>query len=306
MFYMLHLGGVTYVIDMETHRQPQTAAYPYRLTGDFKITDNMMPLTSFETKLEGYVVAAVYEFTIACDAIVTGEIAAPATGGIAAPATGCILIKPVVTKPVTTSVKAARKNDLAAAKKNAEAHDSCEEFGDLFAQSDIGDDAPAVDTDHASLDDSGNTTGSAQSTDSDIEPATDASHRRRGKCVKAPAVPATGGQPTVTNQQVPATGGGARMFDNGFFHAVEQRHKRAHIRMYINISWIAPPPAGIGKTPTMSRSIAMSSVGDEAKAPMRTMVLLKAWMIWRVRQHPDWLVGNCSRQRLITEEADQL
>ena len=310
MFYMLHLGGVTYVIDMESHRQPQTAAYPYRLTGDFKITDNMMPLTSFETKLEGYVVAAVYEFTIACDAIVTGEIAAPATGGIAAPATGCILIKPVVTKPVTTSVKAARENDLAAAKKNAEAHDSCEEFGDLFAQSDIGDDAPAVDTDHASLDDSGNTTGSAQSTDSEIEPATDASHRRRGTCVKAPAVPATGGKPTVTNQKekVPSTGNGERMFDNGFFYAVarHQRGQAPHIRMYISLQWVVPPPKGIGKTPTFTRSIAMSKVGDTDKDPIRTMILLKAWMIWRVRQHPDWLTGNCSRQRLFTEEADQL
>ena len=231
--------------------------------------------------------------------------------GIAAPATGGILIKPVLAKTVTTTVKAAQKNYLAAtkaAKKNADAHDSCEEFGDLFAQSDIGDDAPAVDTEHTSLDDSGNTTGSAQSTESESEPATDASHRRRGKCVKAPAVPATGGQPTVTNQQMPATGGGARMFDNGFFHAVarHQRGQAPHIQMYINLSWLVPPPKGIGKTPTMTRSIAMSSVGDADKAPMRTMILLKAWMIWRVRRHPDWLASNCSRQRLFTEEADQL
>jgi hypothetical protein len=107
----------------------------------------------------------------------------------------------------------------------------------------------------------------------------------------------------VTNHKIAATGGGARLFDNGFFHAVEQH---PHIRMYIHKTWVVPPPAGIGKTPTMSKSITMSNVGDAEKAPMRTMILLKAWMLWRVRQHPEWLASNDSRQRLFAEEAHQL
>ena len=176
------------------------------------------------------------------------------------------------------------------------------------APSDIDDDAPAVDTDQASIAESGDTTGSAPSTDNDSEVAATSS-RKLPKLVpaiggKPQPMSAIGGKPTMRR---PAIGGGSRVFDNGIFHAVQQhREKLPHIHMYINATWIVDPPFGIGKTPTMSKSITMAHVGDTEQDPLCTMILLRAWMVWRVRQHPAWLASDCHRQRLFTEEVDQL
>ncbi len=82
---------------------------------------------------------------------------------------------------------------------------------------------------------------------------------------KPQPMPVIGGNPTVRK---PAIGGGLRVFDNGIFHAVQQLHKNApQIRMYINAPWLVNPPVGIGRTPTMSKSITMAHVGDTEDDP---------------------------------------
>jgi hypothetical protein len=217
----------------------------------------------------------------------------------------------VLAKVVTTSVKSAQKRDRDAEKaaKTPAAGGECGgeyggdgdgEFDNIFAQSDIEDDAPAVDTDHASLDESGNTTCSASSTGSDSDAAKNASRRRRTEGCQ----PQTAATPKMPKQVTP--GGIARSFDNGYFHIKGRKIDEPYLRMFIHQKWVVPPPYGIGEKPTMSKSITISSVGDADKDPMRTTILLKAWMLWRVGKHPGWLAINGSRQRLFTEEADQL
>ena len=56
----------------------------------------------------------------------------------------------------------------------------------------------------------------------------------------------------------------------------------------------------------MSKSITSSTVGGTIAEPSRSLLLLKAWMLSRVREHPGWLDCSDSRQRLFVEEADQL
>ena len=56
----------------------------------------------------------------------------------------------------------------------------------------------------------------------------------------------------------------------------------------------------------MSKAITPSNLGETIKLPTRSLIVLKAWMLWRARQHPAWLGNSGSRQRLFLEEADQL
>ena len=176
------------------------------------------------------------------------------------------------------------------------------------ANSDIDDPAAVVDTDHASIAESGDTTGSAASTDSETEVAATPS-RALPKPMpsiggKPQPMPAIGGKPTVRK---PAIGGGLRVFDNGYFHARQQfHHNTQQIRMYINEIWLGDPPAGIGRKPTMSKTLSMVQNGDTEDDPLRSTILARAWMVWRVRQHPEWVTSDCHRQRLFTEEADLL
>ena len=156
--------------------------------------------------------------------------------------------------------------------------------------SDVEDDAPAVDTDSdISLAESGGSTQTEgeESSESDEE-------------VPLKPVPAKSG-PSATGDS-PAMDG-VRIFDNGYFM---MKHHRGLLRMYIHQRWLMTPPVGLGRLPTMSKAITPSVVGDTIEKLSRTPLLLKAWMLWRVRQHPDWLKCSESRNRLFTEEADQL
>ena len=303
MFFVLYLSSATYVIDMESYRQPSAAAFPYRITSDFDITDDLMPLPLFEDKLKDCVVSDVYEFTVVCEAIATSGvgIAAPAIGGITAEsACGCILLKPMQGTVITAAVNRGAENKTA--EDAADGHEA------NAANSDIDDPAAVVDTDHASIAESGDTTGSAASTDSETEVAATPS---RALPKPMPAIggtpqpmPVIGGKPTVRK---PAIGGGLRVFDNGYFHARQQfHHNTQQIRMYINEIWLGDPPAGIGRKPTMSKTLSMVQNGDTEDDPLRSTILARAWMVWRVRQHPEWLTSDCHRQRLFTEEADLL
>ena len=56
----------------------------------------------------------------------------------------------------------------------------------------------------------------------------------------------------------------------------------------------------------MSKAITPSMVGETIEKPSRTPLLLNAWMLWRVRQHPDLLKCSESRKRAFAEEAEQL
>ena len=59
---MLRHLRATYVIDMESHRVH--GHYPYHLTGDFRLTENMMPLCEFQLKFVNDDLHAVFEFHV--------------------------------------------------------------------------------------------------------------------------------------------------------------------------------------------------------------------------------------------------
>ena len=56
----------------------------------------------------------------------------------------------------------------------------------------------------------------------------------------------------------------------------------------------------------MSKTITPHRVGETRDEPTRTMLCLKAWMIWRARNAAGWLEVNAARKRAFAELADML
>ena len=167
--------------------------------------------------------------------------------------------------------------------------------------SDIDDDIPAVDTDDASLDSSGKTTASdtesSTGSDTEAEPATGGSKPSPATKGKATMQPATGGKKPKYFQR------GHTIYDNGYFLIRETQHY--HI-MHIQPQWLVAPPVGIGRSPTMSKTITFTTIGEIRENVTRCPLLLKAWMLWRARMTPGWIESDGARMRLFREEADAI
>ena len=52
----------------------------------------------------------------------------------------------------------------------------------------------------------------------------------------------------------------------------------------------------------MSKTITPSTIAEDRAKPVLSLLFLKSWMIWRVRQVHGWVESNGPRQRLFTEE----
>ena len=217
---------------------------------------------------------------------------------LAATGAGGVFLKPVKKKLITTPLPYRRTT-------TEEAEDSCEELGlTHLEKSDLDEGDPAVDTGAVSSDLSGCTTGSASDSSTDSE----------APLKKVPAtggtVPATGGKPGT----VPATGGkldkpvkcgksGPTIYDNGYFYI------KGHVldlKMHIHDQWLVDPPEGIGRTPQMTKTITPKTIGENRDDPVRSLLILKAWMLGRARNIPGWIGSDVNRQHLFTEEADLL
>ena len=131
-----------------------------------------------------------------------------ATGAMAATGAGGVFLRPVKAMVITTPAVARQK-------KGEEADDSCEDLGlTQLDESDLDEGDPAVDIEGESLDESGNTTGSASDSSTGSEAAL-----KKAPPKKVPAtgdtVPATGGKP---DKPVKFGKSGPAIFDNGYFY----------------------------------------------------------------------------------------
>ena len=93
------------------------------------------------------------------------------------------------------------------------------------------------------------------------------------------------------------------IYDNGYFFIRETEHYQI---MHIHQKWLIAPPVGIGRLPTMSKTITFSTIGEIRETATCSTLLLKSWMLWRARMTPGWIESNGSRARLFREEADAI
>ena len=117
---------------------------------------------------------------------------------------------------------------------------------------------------------------------------------------------ANGGHGSAKGGHAAGTGGGAsgpRVFDNGYFRL---KSNEFDLKMFISDSWLMPPPNGLGRLPTKTKTITPSTLGESREKPTRTMLCLRAWMLFRVNGATVWVSSLAHRERLFIEEADRL
>ena len=76
--------------------------------------------------------------------------------------------------------------------------------------------------------------------------------------------------------------------------------------MHIYEKWLVAPPNGIGRLPAMTKTITPSTLGESRDKPTRSMLCLRAWMLFRVNAFPGWVSSLAHRERLFIEETDRL
>ena len=179
--------------------------------------------------------------------------------------------------------------------------------------SDMEDDAIDVDTDSdkMSFDESGNSLSEA-SISSDDWPA---------KCGPGPANsgpapatgPASGGPAPATGPASsgpapgPASGGpdqygytGPTIWDNGYFFI---KGNKLDLKMFIHREFTAD--AALGPA-FRSKTITPRTIGETRESPTKSMLCLKAWMLWRARTVAGWVDSVPARQRLFAETEHEL
>ena len=163
----------------------------------------------------------------------------------------------------------------------------------------------ADDEDQVSFDESGNSPDS-----SDVESADDEHAPATGGGGFGSLGPATGGgggggDGGGGGPPLEATfgAGNVSIFDNGYF---QLKGHEFDLKMYIHERWLIPPPNGMGRRPTMTKTISPGTVGETRAEPTRSVFCLRAWMLWRARGAEGWLDRSAIRSRLFEEEADRL
>ena len=309
LLFVVRHKWTTYVMDLEECRTTE-GIFPYHVKGDFKLNESMVPLCEFELLFRQHAVRTVFSCQVEGKA---------ATGVVAATGDGGVFLKPVRRMLITTAT-GYRTNTRKGAKHvdpgqlPTEEGDSCEDLGVTNLGSDLDERDPAVDTGAVSLEESGlsdNTTGDESASSTGSVPALKKARPKKvvpkvsATCDTVPAV-------SATCDTVPAKVGkkgkrassgksGPRIFDNGYFYI---KDNQTDLKMIIIDQWLVAPPVGIGRLHKMSKTITPYTVGEAREFPVRTMVLLKTWMLWRARQIPGWIEREDARQRLFTEEAD--
>lgn len=120
-------------------------------------------------------------------------------------------------------------------------------------------------------------------------------------------MPATGGpMPATGGEKVPSTKGlrsGILIFNNGYFCL---RRLMNYDIISINDKWCVPPPDGLGRKPTMSKTLTISQVISPGEDRTPVSLLMRAWMLWRTRNVTGWVDRNAARRRLFDHETETL
>ena len=77
------------------------------------------------------------------------------------------------------------------------------------------------------------------------------------------------------------------------------------MKIVIHPVWVHAPPQGMGRKPQMSKTLTPAHFGETRENPERSYFLLRAWMVWRARQH-GFATADAARKRLFDDEALRL
>ena len=94
------------------------------------------------------------------------------------------------------------------------------------------------------------------------------------------------------------------LYDNGVFYILDNPGHE-DVKIVIHQEWVVEPPQGLGRIPTMSKTLTPANFGETRADPQRSLCLLSAWMVWRAR-YAGWTAADGWRKRMIDDEAGRL
>ena len=90
------------------------------------------------------------------------------------------------------------------------------------------------------------------------------------------------------------------MWDNGYFY-IANNTGNADVKIIMHTFWAYDPPGGMGAV-GRSKTLTPAHYGESRENPARSYLLLRAWMLSRVRQH-GWVDWDRGRQRYFADQA---
>ena len=76
------------------------------------------------------------------------------------------------------------------------------------------------------------------------------------------------------------------------------------VKAYARAAWCSPAPKGIG-TSSVTKTLTPRHYGDSLDDPIKSLLLLRAWCIWRASQH-GWADASRGRSRHFKDQAELL
>ena len=100
------------------------------------------------------------------------------------------------------------------------------------------------------------------------------------------------------------TNGPAALYQNDYFRICYRMDYPALV-CSAHIQWCGAAPKGLGRKLPLSRTISPHFLLEDFSSPTRTLICLRAWMLWRARKG-GFATSTASRQFLFQEEAARL
>ena len=277
VLFLMHLNRRTYYIHFRT--VTATGVPRWMLDVDFSIGESVFELAHLETLLAADVVDAVWEFQVKGDpAGFTGI---------------CISVEKV--KPITSPAPVPRKTA-----ESADADDATDEDGELVVVGDCADEKAVVDTDAESVADFiiGSDTSSGDSV-ADLKEEYRRKFLKVSHAPEATKIPATGGPSAEVSRRVLPP-----LWSDEYFWVCDnigadclQMRVRAHHRR-------PRAEGGMGPRP-MSKLVRPSDYAETRGNPIRSLLLLRAWAVWRAQLH-GWADHCGRRKKYVADLADRL
>ena len=270
VFLKYHLYQ-TYVINLEMQRVGPELCYNFAATGALDLCQQLQPLAQFEAESDG--VTAVFEFHVE---------ARPIAGGV--------------------SIRAARGVRIVAPlprqRKTAIATDDGYESGEC-SNSDLSQSSGVVDTD----------VESASCSEVDIEDEADAHFATGAHFKTIPAgdgdcKAATGDDTTAASSSWSRGPARPPLWDNNYFYIADLGDDSTYVKIYLHKKWAHPHPSGLG-IEQRSKTLTPKHYGESTASPVRSRLLLHAWMLWRAQGNA-WHNAEAGRARQFKEDADSL
>ena len=278
MFWLQNHRGQMYIVDLEAWRVNKG----YEISKDFNLKEHLRPISSLANSVLDIHVRAI--FALKVDGSASG--------------TAAIVLTPTKKMPVTEPLPKRQRRDPDVGSDSAEDIDE-------HADSDLQSSDCAVDT--------GSEQGSADASDDGDDELSEDEANNDAPLPVTPAFMADLTKPASSGsaeEKLPRPLGGTRckgmgrLYENAYF-TIAYRMDYPALTCTAFRHWGGAAPKGLGRLLPMSRTVSPGLVLEELFSPTRTMICLRAWMLWRVRK-----VGfdtyNEKRNSLFVEETARL